>query len=367
MPSTASTHKSKLSKVRTTKGKPLPVSRITKLGKTPWERMGRLVDDYADRGGELWLGHKGRSVLFRINVFRRVAAHIATAVTSYSMKTLPSSAVRDPPHGFEHVSFGSDSDDVFDIHLITAKPSHNIPNGTYAISLAIAVGKGLGYRRAKLHDSSHINCRETSDFISLRRVMMLSKGLGWYESKGFKSEVESVRPTWVSTNAARIRGIGRAEALRHYRAVASVIRDAILRQPPSARAATKARTQYGRPRQNAHAGRLTVEVYRADHGPAVTTVSSMDRDLLAALRSAETAVMHLSKSSAMTLGAVVAELKDDCKSLSELVYAIMPEEHLITPLTDSGGAPFKRPAWVDAIKNLYEIFRDNTLIIDLQR
>ena len=57
-------------KDRTAKGKPLPVSRLAKLGKTPWERVGHLVDDYADRDGELWLGHKGRSVLFRINVLK---------------------------------------------------------------------------------------------------------------------------------------------------------------------------------------------------------------------------------------------------------------------------------------------------------
>lgn len=103
---------------------------------------------------------------------------------------------------------------------IAASPTHNVANGNAALELALALCRRFGVPSVSLYDASSLPCSKmtpdaspsdvTDDFdddnmVPLRSMRILTKGDGWYESKGFRCIQQVLEPDLYRQHADALR------------------------------------------------------------------------------------------------------------------------------------------------------------------
>ena len=195
------------------------------------------------------------------------------------------------------------------VNLISAKPSHGVLSGTDAIGIAIALARAFGCRTLSLHDGSALDCPDGSgDPISLRRARILSRGAGWYESKGFRSLIEALEPDKYRRTVGRLHTVRVADLLKALRASDEGLRAAVAAGRPGFGALNIAAYNDDEPEPEVHSGKALSIKHVVD-----------------ALQQASVACERLQGRDGETLGAVVDSLiSSSCRDAADLVDALLP-------------------------------------------
>jgi hypothetical protein len=235
------------------------------------------------------------------------------------------------------------------LNLVSKKPTHGVLSGTDALGMAIALCRHVGCDTIQLYDASSLSCEgegvEEGDRVSLRRARILSRGAGWYESKGFQSVIETLDP-------GRFRStIGKLHALRIGTLMNAMTKlDVILRQAIVDRA-IMSRLKLAR-------YDMRTEEPHVVAPPSLKAVMSVVSNVSVALDIMTQALADLEKKKhkkmPATLGALVDRLiSEDCRKASALVEALLPNSEVYFALThgpDGQAAPPLplQEAWVFA-------------------
>ena len=206
------------------------------------------------------------------------------------------------------------------IHDIEASPSHNIPSGTFALDLVLSFLRAVGCKTATLEDRSTLRCADSAYYVSLRRVLLLSRGVGWYEARGFRSALHFIKPGWQERVVAR--------------AMAIPVRAAL-----------------------ATSGELALEILSAWPGPAYEfeAPEAPTRAALELLGRAETVVKATAGTRIKTLGSLVKSLSRDCRAVVALTDALLPSDEVHILKADAKGRPVAVPPWMSAILDLRRV------------
>ena len=260
--------------------------------------------------------------------------------------TVRKPTVKDPAHGFpvglsmsftrtgpSETSSAASADQMFaSIHLVSKKPSHGIMSGTDAISIAIHLSRYFRCQAIEIYDASHIHCDSEKNY-SLRKARILSKGSGWYESKGFRSIIEVLHPKTFQKTVGQLHTIPTDVLIEHFEGIDAIVRTCIVK-----RSAVKG---------------LVVKRYGAvgdcEEGQATA------RDLAHLVGSVSTSLEILEKhKDKKTVGDVMDHvMAKDCKTAADLVSSLLPQSSHFIVLQrkpDGSEAP-KMPmesAWIFA-------------------
>lgn len=271
-----------------------------------------MIDKYAetDADGRVTLQVRSGShiVRMRVQTDRSMTNHIL----SVHMHTLPDvkSALRDPHNSYDYALYitwdrSDNPNGEGYIDIISAKPSHNVPTGTEAIKLAVALCKHVNSPGASLHDASSKACGEDGE-VSIRPMRMLSRGQGWYESKGFHSILENIEPKVFHRHVQGLRSIKIAQMLEAVRSWDSMIRNALISH-------------------ELDEGMVKGVVHDRNSKPTERPLTlSEGITLLQDLSTIQESLKTVPGNS--TLGSVIDKLSHaDCKKAGKLVTALLPE------------------------------------------
>jgi hypothetical protein len=114
-----------------------------------------------------------------------------------------------------------------ELGILSKKPSHGVATGTDALNIVVALAKHLNCKVVILTDASTVECGLNKSY-SLRQARILSKGAGWYESKGFKSLIESLHPRQYNANVPKLHGIPLKELVQVLGHIDAALRAIIL-------------------------------------------------------------------------------------------------------------------------------------------
>jgi hypothetical protein len=167
-----------------------------RLKGTAWQRLQAVAAEFAGPDKTMRVRFRDRTVVFEFEYAVKWAGAIVG--TMRTKETRPKA--KDPTHNpfDEAIKIVWDMADSPDggakIDVISKKPTHNVPSGNFALSLALAIVKKMGSPRARVQDESALPCKKSIEYpigrVSLRRTRILTHGVGWYESWGFKSVAE---------------------------------------------------------------------------------------------------------------------------------------------------------------------------------
>ena len=356
----------------------------------PWDRIRAFLDVHGyDRDRTTKHGQQGGyTCKFRASFGLSTAtfeARVSTVgvltphVRSVRLSTLATHpAAIDPPHSFGtavSMSFERDQQtNVCDGHvgLISSKPTHGVLKGTDALGMAIAIGRRFGCRSLDLSDSSSLPCpggpvsgspSGSSSPVSLRSARILSRGAGWYESKGFMSLIEALEPDTFARSVGRLHTIPLVDLVAALRAIDAAARQALC----------KSRTADG-------SGGGSASIARYGMHDALPEVSSpaMTADVVSVLSSASSALdVLLTLPKAMIAGRTLGDavdhlLRHDCPSARLLIDALLPhgghKGRFPVMLTAADGSPVPRLPMVDGFVYAWRIVSTYTdLRLDLER
>jgi hypothetical protein len=278
----------------------------------PWLALDQMIDKYAhtDADGRVTMQIRSGPHIVKMEVVtdRSMTNHILS-VRMYTLPD-PKSTLRDPHNSYEYALYitwdrSEHPDGDAYINIISAKPSHNVPTGTDAIKLAVALCQHVNSPGASLYDASSKACGEDGE-VSIRPTRMLSQGEGWYESKGFHSVLENIEPKVFQRHVQGLRSIKVSKMLDAVNSWDSLIRSALISH-------------------ELDEGRVKGVVHDRNSKPAERALTlSEGITLLQDLSTIHESLKSVPGKS--TLGEVIDELnRSDCKQAGKLVTALLPE------------------------------------------
>jgi hypothetical protein len=345
----------------------------------PWAAIARFIDAHGFDRRETNYGFqcrirgrlgRSRNVVFAVDATTMFDGHL-TNVDMNTTTTVPNA--RDPASAYNFavsVTFSREEADPHacagHVHLISHKPTHGVASGSDAIGIAIALGRMFGCRTLSLFDASRITCptrrgaSSTPQTLLLRRARILSRGQGWYESKGFRSVIEALEPNAYRSTVGKLHTIRVADLVAALADVDRALRSALLGGSGAA-------------------GRLRIAKYgMKSPEPEVSDRVSV-ADIVATMQTASVAYEILKDATAThaaTLGATLGDVVDamiakDCGTASVLVDALLPRADTFNVvLTDAEGRAVKRlprlDAWVFAWR-LVSTYSDMVLTLRATR
>jgi len=275
----------------------------------------------------------------------------------------------DPPNSypyaislsFDRGNISNDKECRANLNLVSQKPTHGVLSGTDALGMAISLCRHVGCNTVQLYDASSLSCDgvEEGDRVSLRRARILSRGAGWYESKGFRSVIETLDP-------GRFRStIGKLHMLRIGMLMNAMTKlDAILRRAVVDRGVM---SKLKMAKYDMHTDEPKVVA-----PPSLKALVSVVSNVSVALDVMTQAIADLEKKKRArmpaTLGALVDHLiSEDCQKASVLVEALLPESDVYFVVTHGPDGEAAPPmphleAWVFAWR-VTQTFGDMTLRI----
>lgn len=254
---------------------------------------------------------KSRAVL-KVDVDRLFTG----AIKSLTMgSTVVRPTAKDPP-GFDYaVSMRIDRGHMGDasecrayIDYISKKPSHGVLSGGDAIGIALGICRLIKCDTVEVSDASSLPCG--TENVSLRRFRILSRGSGWYESKGFKSVAEVLGSAAYRRTVAKLHKLPLPQLIEKMTAIDTIVRSAI---------ASPDRDVVRRMVVAKHV--MTSEQPELISPPSVMHLASILANVSVALE-----VMRDSKVTG-TLGALMDHvMAADCHKARALVNALLPWE-----------------------------------------
>lgn len=326
----------------------LDAHKLRSLGPTLHARLEALVRDYV-RQGVLALEHQGRVVRLSVEV-EESQAKVAgrTGVLEARFSTLPSGRTASspgppgPPVRFQIVCRLK----IMYIEYIRSVPSHNVPSGSFALDMVMAFARAAGCKTARLEDASFLTCPNSQERVSLRRILLLSRGVGWYEARGFRSDLHWIRPGWQEKAVTRAMAIPVAELRAYFGRVLEAVRAALAAGGRST-------------------GKLQVHStwVQSDYKfePSATPLSAA----LELMTRAEAVLTACSGSRCKTLGSLVRQISRDCLAVEALTDALMPAERIHILKTDHRGRAVPVPRWLTSILDLLTVEAFTEMVIDL--
>jgi len=268
------------------------------------------------------------------------------------------------------------------ISYISKKPSHGVTSGSDALDLAIRLARHFGCTSAELYDASQVACTQksknqksnkpeknshnsnstqgvdtmvvdafhhsppTTTSVSLRTARLLTKGNGWYESKGFHSMAEASDPVRHRQLVGKLHRLKVADLVKNFTQIVDAAQEAMF-----STSRRKAKVAYNF--KNVYNGG---EVRAATTGDLAALLLSFGtaRDLLEDFASSHDAAP---RRRATLSDAVAFWLERDCGTASAFFTALLPHAYGFmaesTPyrvlLTRSGtGDPVPQPLELDS-------------------
>jgi hypothetical protein len=217
------------------------------------------------------------------------------------------------------IFFSMSRDSLVKIQSIVKKPSHGIPSGTFAIDMIIEMSRILGMKTLTLTDISQISCDKFTT-VSLRKLRILTKSTGWYESKGFKSQEEIYNTANFKKHVHKIHTFPLARFIDNVSAMDVLVRKGIIDRTP----------MYG-------------DVYTKK---GVTSRELTAKEVVGVFNFTSVLLASL-KPTHKTLGSAVQHLMTakKCTELESVIDAILPNSTTFVVLTRVGDA--KVPEWKD--------------------
>ncbi len=316
----------------------------------PWGSMQRFIDAHGYACSDDGWGQKtckidvqhGTSRATLDVQFRRLFTGDLLRVDVTSTVVAPKA--NDPPSGFDAaLSMSFKRNDAREcgghVNVISKKPTHGVRSGSDALGIAIALGRLFGCAALELQDASSLPCPGAAGGrVALRNARILSRGAGWYESKGFRSLVEALEPGRFKGTVGRLHAIPLKDMLRALRDVDAAARAALCGG-------------------DSNKG-VRIAKYKKDAAMPGVTEKPSTSEVVAVLQRASTALEALEAlelgNNGTTLGdAVDRLLKRDCAASDRLVEALLPgSETFDVLLSDPDGKPVepwpKLEAWVFA-------------------
>jgi hypothetical protein len=238
------------------------------------------------------------------------------------------------------------------ISLVSKKPSHGVLTGTDALGMAVGLCRLFGAPSVELYDASRMSCGDAANTtLSLRRTRILSRGAGWYESRGFRSVIEVIDPGHYRRTVPRLHALPLQPLVDVLRAQDVVVRAAL--------AST-----------DGPGGRMQVARYDLVRREPTLACPPSLVDVIALAESVSVALEVLgplrATNKVLRLGDVVDEMiSTDCTLAAKLVSALLPSrEHFVVLLKGADGRPVPQlpllPAWVHTWR-VVSVFADLTL------
>ena len=296
--------------------------RATRARAGPWAALTRLLGEFMrplesprwERRGQLEVVYGSSRAILQVGVRTMFTGDVESA--EFRTVTVDPGAA-DPPDGFEHAVHmtlarpdGGPACEA-ELHAVSKKPSHGVRSGTDAVGMAIALCRLLGCRAVKLYDGSRLGCPEADAPMSLRKARILSRGSGWYESKGFRSVIETLDPGRFRQHVPKLHSLRLRPLMACLEAQDAALRRAVADAPAAAR--------------------MTVHVHHHDSSKVDVVSPPALKDIVAIIDSVSVALDILRRVAgprpgARTLGKVVDDLiARDCKSASQLVDSLLPD------------------------------------------
>ena len=297
----------------------------------PWGEIRRFLETHGYNRTEPRWGGAGFNCKFRVRRGRSVAvfdAFVSTlldgelqGVNIETTTTKPASV--DPTNSMSHaVKMQFDRKEVRsctgEIRYISKKPSQGVVSGTDALAIAIAIGRRFGCGTLELYDASSLPCEGKA--IGLRAARILSRGAGWYESKGFRSLIEALEPNKYAKTVARLHTIPVDDLVASLSSIDRAVRSALCASSSAADGSSRF-------------GRMAIAKYdMSSSTPKVVSGADLSTtDVFSAMQSSSVALEELVRTSAKnkkknaTLGdAMDALLRTNCASAGRMVTALLP-------------------------------------------
>lgn len=239
----------------------------------------------------------------------------------------------------------------FEAHLesVSKKPSHGLRSGKDALGMAIALCRSVGCKSIKLSDGSHLHCAGSNgnmddardNSIPLRKARILSRGTGWYESRGFRSLVELVDPGLYERMVSRLHRISVPTLAACLRQQDGLLRAALVDPGAMARMGIVKYTK---------TDMSEVVVPSIDDLLSMMSRVSVAHEIL--IRHSESRKKIKEKITSETLGELVDHLiKANCTMAAKFVKALLPDSRDFVVLKhDADGRPVSpiphEEAWV---------------------
>ncbi|GAX86471.1 hypothetical protein CEUSTIGMA_g13881.t1 [Chlamydomonas eustigma] len=312
----------------------------------PWAAIKKFIDAHGYEREENWYGgetckvdvvHGSSRATLVVGCNRLFTGELIKVDVN---STVVAPKAKDPPDAFSHglsIAFERKEARVCQgyVNLISKKPTHGVRSGNDALGMAIAIGRIFGCIWLELQDASSLPCAGVDGSINLRKLRILSKGAGWYESKGFRSIVEALEPGKFAGTVGRLHSIPLKDLLRALRGIDAAARAALC-DPP-----------------NSHGMRIASYKLNAAE-PVVISGPPSTLDVIAMLQNASAALEAFQKiTHASTLGNAVDRLiQKDCMAADRLIHALFPTSAFKVMLSGPDGGPVeplpRLEAWVFA-------------------
>ena len=197
------------------------------------------------------------------------------------------------------------------INVISNKPKHGVASGSDALDIAVKLCELLHCASITLYDAATIHCDTPKDSehvqYSLRAARILAKGAGWYESKGFRSLVESLDPGVHRSLIPQLHRLSTTRVIAALEKIDATLRNALL---------------------NRNYGGITFSSYMLWKGEPIMIDRTTTKDVMEAMSCTSVALDILSAPMPVvlkTLGEHVNYLmKTDCTRAAQLVAALLP-------------------------------------------
>lgn len=346
---------------------PLDLNRVIAIrqNKNPWTQLEELLKKHAKRGDDTMYsvptyrmavkyGKSSAVLLFK------VAYLFMGAIQDVTLESITIKPNKKDPPGYEnaiHMTLDrGNQESIYEcranITLISKKPSHGVMSGGDALSIALGLCKKIGCNSVYLYDASNLPCGNGK--VPLRRLRILTRGSGWYESHGFKSIIEVLQPTVYQSNLALLHKQPLAPLMEKMGEIDAIIRAAI---------ATPARGALKRMRAVIHKrGSMETELASPPSMVDLTMV-------LANISTALEVMQSIKAGQARTLGEIVIKAMDeDCNKGSSLINALLPNSDKYIVLTaDIDGKPVPQIPHLEAWLYAWRISDVNSMMLSLLR
>jgi sulfur relay (sulfurtransferase) DsrF/TusC family protein len=243
---------------------------------------------------------------------------------------------------------------VAELESISKKPSHGLRTGRDALDTAIALCRHVGCSAVNLLDASSIQCagQQQPTAVHLRKALILSRGVGWYESRGFRGIVESLDPVRFRRMVPRLHKIRLVDLLKGLRKHDALLRSSLLDAGAAAR--------MGVIRYHAIPGGDEALVVP----PTVDDLLDMMSRVSFPLQVLEEKNLKLGEGALLlgTLGGFVEELmSSDCVTAAKFTDALLPWHGTYVVLRRGpDGRPVEPLPQQDAWVYVWRVFRVNT-------
>jgi hypothetical protein len=211
---------------------------------------------------------------------------------------------------------------VAELMSISKKPSQGLLTGRDALDTAIALCRHIGCSAVNLHDGARIQCtgQQQEQEVHLRKALILSRGAGWYESRGFRSIVESLDPVRFRRMVPRLHTIRLVDLLKGLRQHDALLRSALLDADAAARMGVISYSAFAIPGGGSDEAPVVVP-------PTVEDLLGMMSRVAFPLQVLEERNMKLGGGAPLlgTLGGFVEEmLSSDCVTAAKFTDALLP-------------------------------------------